>query len=424
MLPTGSYNDYELTILNETCSWAFTTMVAEMDGDNINEAIVRRNLLVEDKLGVIITSVDIASGDVAKTIKATQTTNEDADLYWMLPQTALSLACTGNICDTNIIDSMDTDNEWWYPEVTDSINFGGTRYMLFSDIHLQFHQSYYIVAFNKNMINDRTDMENPYDLVADDKWTIDVMLEMMEKVADDGGDGKMDHDDDVFGLCAHNNQGYSMMTGLGTIICDTSSTKPKFNGLDQYFTDVYMKILTTLYDAKYTVNTDYDPVFASGRSLFMIEVTGALREHRDNEFEYGIVVIPKYDQRQKEYISPITTNVISMSVSSNRSAEDYNRLGVILENMAGYSNEYLKPEFYNVLLHYKYAKDEESIEMLNVVYESGKFELAYVFDLGSIRTSLENLFKNDLKTVASAIGTKKTAVNNQINKIFNDLKLG
>ena len=403
-VPEGTY-DHTLTIYNQTSSWAFTLLDAEMNGDTIDDAVAERNMALEKKLGIQIEVTDIDSGLQSK-FEASYSSGDNPDLVWTNAGTSMTLALNGYAKNANDIATMNTDNEWWYPESTDSVNYLGTKYLLFSDIHLHFHESYYVVAFNQDILGEYPSLTNPYDHVKNNTWTFDAMYDMMTVAAKDDGDGVPEADSDVFGLCAHTNQGHSMLIALGNdIIVSDNKGSLSYVGTTDRLVDSYEIILKTLYDKSLCFTGSYHPVFSAGRSLFMTEVTGSLKQHRNDAFAYGIVVVPKYNSKQENYISPLATSVETLTISSNRTEEEFDMLGVILENMAAESHRTLKPAYYEIMLHLKYAKDEKSIDMLRTVYAHGRIEKAYVFNLGSIRSNIESAFKSGNKNIANILAS-------------------
>ena len=81
---------------------------------------------------------------------------------------------------------------------------------------------------------------------------------------------------------------------------------------------------------------------------------------------------PKYDEAQKDYYSRIegceqtcipTTNVADLEMT-----------GVVLEAMASDSAQHLVPAFYDVMLKSKHTRDNESEEMLEIVFGNRIFD--------------------------------------------------
>ncbi len=417
-VPTGNYGNTKFSVWNQTSTWALTTMQADPNGDNINEAVYKRNLDVETKLGIELDILDVSSGLKAN-VQNGFASNDVPDVIWGSPGDTMSLAVGGYIQDATEIEEMNLENPWWYPETTASINFGDTRYLLFSDIHLHFHESFYTVAFNKVLLDKYPDLTSPYELVAANAWTMTKMNEMMTVVADDtNGDGKMTEDEDLFGLCAHKNQGPNMMVALGAFILSEKDGMLQFDGLDDRFLSAYEVVLMTTYNDDLTCGGSYDPVFTDGRSLFMTETTGALKEHREDEYEYGLVVLPKYNRKQESYYSPIGYSAGTLGIIKTADEDKLSRIGVVLENMAAESNKTLKPSYYQILVHLKYAKDETSIAMLDLIYSVGHFECNNPYNFGGSRAKLESSFRAHSYNISSAIDPLKTLINEDINKYY------
>ncbi len=417
-VPTGNYGNTKFSIWNQTSTWALTTMYAEADGDSINEAVFKRNIDVENKLNIELDVLDVSSGLKAN-VQNGFASNDVPDVIWGSPGDTMSLAVGGYLQDATEIGEMNLENPWWYPDTTASINFGDTRYLLFSDIHLHFHESFYTVAFNKVLLEKYPALTSPYELVADNAWTMTKMNEMMSAVADDtNGDGKMSEDDDLFGLCAHKNQGPNMMVALGAFILTEKDGMLQFDGLNERFLSAYEVVLMTIYNDDLTCGGRYDPVFTDGRSLFMTETTGALKEHREDEYEYGLVVVPKYNRKQESYYSPIAYSAATLGIIKNDDSEKLSKIGVVLENMAAESNKTLKPSYYQILVHLKYAKDEPSIAMLDLIYSVGYFECNNPYNFGGSRARLESSFRANSYNISSAIDPLKTLINEDINKYY------
>ncbi len=417
-VPTGSYGNAKFSIWNQTSTWALTTMQADPDGDSVNEAVYKRNVNVETKLSIELDILDVSSGLKAN-VQNGFASNDVPDVIWGSPGDTMSLSVGGYIQDATEIEEMNLESPWWYPETNASINFGDTRYLLFSDIHLHFHESFYTVAFNKVLLDKYPELTSPYELVASNAWTMTKMNEMMTVVADDtNGDGKMTEDEDLFGLCAHKNQGPNMMVALGAFILTEKDGILQFDGLSERFLSAYDVVLMTTYNDDLTCGGNYDPVFTNGRSLFMTETTGALKEHREDEYEYGLVVLPKYNRKQESYYSPIAYSAGTLGIIKSADESKLSRIGVVLENMAAESNKILKPSYYQILVHLKYAKDETSIAMLDIIYSVGHFECNNPYNFGGSRARLENAFRAHTNNISSLIDPLKNVINEDINKYY------
>ena len=429
-LPTGDFSGQEFHILNNVCSWALTTMESsEQLGDTISDAVTNRNAMLENAVGVKL--VIESSTNVLSAIRKDFETQERAyDCFWDVIGSNVKLATENRLTDFNSIDGINLEKEWWYPTTSRSIAIGPAVYMLFSDIHLHFHESFYASIFNKDMLATYQGLEDPYELVKSGKWTIDKLNEMMKVVASDvdaNGTKDISDSNSIYGLVAHTNSGYSMMIGFDTSLLEYDSQhipSANFNGVNERYINAYTKVKDTIYNTvlcgspisegySKLSNRQHTP-FSEGRSLFMYEVTGTLKEHRDDSFSYGIITSPKYSEDQANYISPITCGASALCVPANCANPE--RVGIVLENMAAVSHKKVKPAYYDITLCYKYNKDPAAIEMLDTIYKNGRFELAYVYNFGSIRTTVENSFKNNVSDISGQI----TRINKVVRKSISD----
>lgn len=423
-LPTGNYEGYNFNILNSTSStWAINTMSADtMSGETINDAIFERNLTVKEKLAINITVTD--STDVSNIVRTQYQTGDTAyDCIFLQAASMTALVLAGNLYDLNEISEIDKSASWWYPQTNGPLNFGKYTYMLLSDANLSFYESYYMVAFNKELIANYSAMKNPYDLVYSNEWTIDKMNEMIVEAAVDlNGDGVMDSTVDQFGVCGANNIGYSVMGSLCTSpLTYDENNVPSYVGASEKFIDAYKKVITTMYDTKYAATNatpgngtlDFNGVFSAGRGLFLVQVSGTLKNQRESSTDYGIVTLPKYDAEQEKYMSTITpTGCSCVAIIANNS--DTARTGTVIENLAALSHKIILPAYYDITLSYKYAKDQTSIEMLNTIYQNGYLEIAYVYNFGSIRTTIQNMMIARSDSITSTLGTISKIVKKQI----------
>lgn len=81
------------------------------------------------------------------------------------------------------IPGIDLSKNYWNEVVTNSTKIGGKSYGMANDMFS--HDLYNnVVFFNKNILEDYKQLENPYDLVKAGTWTYDKMLEMCEVVKD------------------------------------------------------------------------------------------------------------------------------------------------------------------------------------------------------------------------------------------------
>ena len=134
-----------------------------------------------------------------------------------------------------------------------------------------------------------------------------------------------------------------------------------------------------------TMTEGFQQQFTLGKSTFMAGTIGDIRQVRGSEFSYGIIPLPKFDTDQEQYVSWIYQGAASLGIpATNPNVE---QTCVILENLAAYSFKLVKSEYYDVVVQGRTVRDNDSIEMLDIIFghtELGvtRFEIDTTYRLG------------------------------------------
>jgi hypothetical protein len=78
--------------------------------------------------------------------------------------------------------------------------------------------------------------------------------------------------------------------------------------------------------------------------------------------------------------------------------------------------------YYDKALTYKYMRDEESAKMLDMILASRIYDLAYIYDWGSLYTQLKSLINTGKDTVASTWDKKMAAAEKALTKTVDAYK--
>jgi len=140
--------------------------------------------------------------------------------------------------------------------------------------------------------------------------------------------------------------------------------------------------------------------FNEGRLLLGGWALSDIDSFRDCKFDFGLIPYPKYDEAQKEYhsfISTILTPGVSIPVTNN----EPEKAGLILEAMAYYSVDTLTHAYYETALNDRYVRDEDSGEMLDIIFASRVYDFGYIYDVGGLGLMIQNMFNAKKNTFAS-----------------------
>ena len=420
-LPIENFDNYEFTVITRPTAWSFDAMTSEEpDGDLLSTIVYRRQSMIEGRLGIKMTEVN--SQNIATEVaNSVNTSTHIYDICQMPAGTALQSYLRGEIVDISQIETIDLENPWWAQSINDTVNIGQKRYVVFGEGHLNYYCGFYIYAFNKELIKNNQ-LESPHDLVEAGTWTWEKMNEMMRAAAVDyDSNGVYDVSTDILGFTAHINHLRNLMLSSGETITQTDENGyPTYSGLTERYIDVYTRFLNKFVDDptvaiagcspnRYegyssSAGTDnYAAVFNEGRALFQCSATYAIQSVRGLEFEYGLVIPPKYDLDQEDYVAPVYSYVEGIAVPSTN--PDLDRTGLIVETLYAMSHGSLVDTLVGNILHYKCSQNPTDIKMINMVFEKGQIDIALANNFGNSISLLHNLHMFHNPNIASAFKT-------------------
>jgi hypothetical protein len=123
--------------------------------------------------------------------------------------------------------------------------------------------------------------------------------------------------------------------------------------------------------------------------------------------------MPKYDETQNEYHHCINPNVAAVYVIPKTNA-DYEKSGYIIDALAAESKNELTPAYYETTLKYRDLRDDESGEMLDLVFSNVVYDLGIIYDFGGVSSMITDMMKNNSTDVVSTYEAKKDAIQEAI----------
>ncbi len=427
-VPKEDYQGHEFVMLNNESNFAYTMMTAEeLTGESINDAIYNRNVKVSEDLNITISESIVGYSQVTANMNTAIASGDDTyDCFWNESYLVAPFAVQGKLLDVNEIAAINLEKPWWNDEALSDIQIGTYQYFLVGDLHLMFKESFWMVGFNKNIL-DENGLGDPYELVREGTWTMDQMKSYMETVALDlDGNGIMDGND-RFGVTCYSGCVMPLMIGANEVLVEKDADGvPQLVSPGDRFYSVYEKIVNTMFvdndyvclDGKTQEISQYPDgwhgVFSSGHALFYLEPIGSLKKLRDMDAEFGIIPFPKYEETQENYITYIAKYAALCGIPITSS--DPQRTGVILENLCAQSYGDLREAYVDTTLNFKYIRDKESTEMLNLILSTGRFNLTDVLDVSTLSSVLESNALSGKAEIASQYAKIMNACSKLIEK--------
>lgn len=166
--------------------------------------------------------------------------------------------------------------------------------------------------------------------------------------------------------------------------------------------------------------------FVAGNALFFSDSLSCTLTFRNMDADYGILPIPMLDSNQERYYSFVNPWVSSaLAIPATHTGEDLEFIGAVLECMGYYSMDTVAYEFYDVALKYQQSRDDDSMEMLDRIFDTRGVDIGSVFKIGNYDSVLHNLATAAPGTFRSAYEAAEVAAQtriDQLNELFQKLK--
>jgi hypothetical protein len=156
-------------------------------------------------------------------------------------------------------------------------------------------------------------------------------------------------------------------------------------------------------------------MFKAGQALLYFHSLSKIDTLRDMEIDFGVLPYPKLDENQDKYSSFIDLHNPFMGVP--KTVSNLERTGAIIEDLSYLSSKYLVPAYYDTTLKTKFARDEESIEMLDIIRDGIVFDFGCVYDV-STAFIFQNQINANKREYVSAIEKAMNAAQRNLDKII------
>jgi len=402
--------------------------IAESNGEQLNDAIYQRGRDIEDRLGIVLDEFVTPTADTTAVKTAIQAGDDTYKLASVRCVYAVEYASNDLGYDWADVDHIDLSKDYWYDTINENLTIAGKTFAAAGAYNLSSFDFTHILMFNKQLINDLT-LESPYDIVKNGQWTWDKLNEMgTAAVSDANGDGKMELGADRFGLFMVSKQvmpSFWISANQQSIHKDENDIPQFTMATDDALLDVMIKTYELMWDNNFWYqflidkqsSPDLNAAFVENQALFMNSTFFYVKDYREMEADFGIIPFPKYTAEQDNYYSRIEGCDLPL-IPICLSQEQANMSGAFLEAMASYSLKNTVPVYYDVYLQSRIARDSESGEMLDIIFENRIFDLGDTVWCPNIRDSfVYSMFNANNRNLTSMMKKSSNAVQKVIDKI-------
>jgi hypothetical protein len=406
--PYGSYNGAEFkTVVLRTGYWGQDyddIWVEAADGDVLNDAVYNRNIKTEENLNVKITCE--TSADVTSLIKKIVKAGDNA---YHIAQDRLmplmSLSVSNDLMFFDDIPNINTDAPWYDQNAINELSIANKLAVIAGDIEVSDKMAIMALVFNKK-IADSLNIENPYSMVDSGKWTFDNFYDIITSATSDiDGNGELDKND-RWGFIVEDFGGWMLLGSSGNKLAEKDENDIPFLTIDtERALAALDKIMRIMYEGDGRTGHNYlaeefESMFMNDLALFSYIAFSSVISFRGMDSDFGIIPMPKYDEAQTTYYSS-TSPYVSRSICVPVSNTELEMTGTVIEVMSRESTDTVREAYYDKLLHGKLTRDNESSEMLDLIFDNILYDIGSTFNWGETWFMYNNFFAEKNKNFVS-----------------------
>ncbi|MCL1792837.1 MAG: extracellular solute-binding protein [Oscillospiraceae bacterium] len=444
-LPEKDFGGAEFVILvdpDTSFRHFYDVCVEEMEGELIHDAVYTRNLEIEERFNVKIS--DIQNNNVFEAIrKSVAADSVDYCVAWAMVGDYVRLSQSNMLIDLQNVPELNLGKKYWDQNVVRDFTISGKLYGIMGDISTSVSVFTHLFAVNKVMAqNNGIDIAGIYQMVRDGKWTYDALYSLAKDLYRDlDGDGTPNYADQYgFGVTTavvdamFSASGEKLVTrdGNGDFILTpvTARIEAVFNKIGDILSD------KTLTSSNWNIGKIEGEILGTGRGgagwysidhkffnntvLFVDIDVGIMMDFRSMDSDFGVVPVPKFDESQKNYSVYAYPLYAMLTIPSTYGgdAKALDMIGTVMEGLASASYKHLTPAFYDTAFATKYTRDEESIEMLDIVLRSRIYDWMTIFNFGNIYQSIHSQVEKNSLNIVSLFEKNEAKAQSDIQKLM------
>lgn len=410
----------------------------EITGEPINDARRQRNITVGDKLNINIVDIrggagasraDVSEGSNA-IMQSVQAGTADYDLATAGGYATSSLALKGYLYDINTVPYIDLSAPWWDQVGNKDLQILGQLFYTTGDISTADNDATYCIMFNKQLVEDYH-LQNPYELVYADKWTMENFIGMATSVYEDlnaNGEfctGTTNFDiEDRFGALIWDDSMMGVVNCTGEKCCSvndegllefTLNTEKTVDAVTRFLDFASQKQYACTYQRVIWEDTGLITMFSNNQGLFLMQLIQIVPKMREMDANFGILPYFKFDESQQNYYTTIGSwHSVFLCVPNG--VKDIERTGIVTECLANEGLYTLTPAYYEKTLVGKSTRDQESSGMLDIIFANRVFDMGWYYAVGGWNEGVMNLLRNYNNNMASQLKSTEKVCKKTIEK--------
>lgn len=404
-------------------------------GDILNDTIFRRNRDLEERLNFTLGIYEGAGWEsYSQEINKIRSSIAAGDNAWQIISgwgiNITPLALENCFYDLTGMPYLDTTKPWWNQSTVKELTLGGGMYFATGDVSVLSTLGGAYVMFLNDTLSTAHDIENIPALVRDGKWTMDKLTEISRQICVDlDGSGKMD-DKDRYGLALDKyNSTDSFYTSADIHQIKVTDGIPAYAPdqerlvkLMAYLEDYHTDGVTVGTYATSDVSLQFNMFINSQALMIVRELDSARTDFREMTDNYTILPMPKLDEAQDSYYTAAYNGASLWGIPADN--PDTDSALIVMEAMAAESYHSVTPAYFSTCLQEKYARNEETMEMLEIIRDSLYLDSEYMYcdSLGRTSYMVRDMVNGKKYDVASHMAKKEKQILKTIEKTIGKLE--
>jgi len=403
----------------------------EANGSALNDAVYNRNMFIQDKYNLVITTVYKKDPQIQEAMRIDEKSGDPQyDLVESCLNYTMPIAIAGYYSELNELTNINIEKPYWYKNLLSGSSIGGKNYFFYSDSCVHAFGATPVTIFNKEVHKDMK-LDDLYTLVRNRQWTYEEMSKMVKiTTADTSGDNKITIKEDRIGLVANTFCIDCFLSGSGyQMVTKDENDMPVMNVFNETFYNIIDSIESLVSEANgaYLCDRygsgeqvrDIDPKEAmeQNMALFWIGNFKCVERLRAMPTDFGVIPIPMATADQGDYKVHMQVSV-GASMAVPYYVEDKELVSSILEDIAYQSYLTVMPTYMDVLITGQVIRDNDSLESIQIIKNSYYSDPGYMYNSYGIDiiSQLHTIIQNN-KQVSVDLAKKQKAYNGYISRI-------
>ncbi len=407
----------------------FTDFDLEKDSSVTIESVVyKRNAYVSETFEIKLENMnsenDTFVPEVRKMMRSSDDTYSLCATRYVSSRALILDDCCYNLLDYS--NELSLDKAWWDQSIQNELAINNKLYLIAGDFFFKHYDGVELLQFNKQIAAEELPNTDIYQLVKDGSWTLEKFNELCAGMSKDlDGDLMITSDNDQFAFSSQMDAVSTFIISSGNrLTSHTTDGKIEFTENTEKIHQTIDRILkfyvSETWDAHRDVACAYGPlkIFSEGRSLFNWTMARFLENPLNREMtdDFGILPFPKYDETQTEYINYVNF-YHGYGLMMPSSVQEPENVAYLTNAIAFYGKQYITPTYYETLLTTRYVRDDESAEIIDMIFENTTYDMAIYYDIGGIRDVLQKSFYEGQNLFSSAFAANKNLLESDLKEI-------